>query len=69
MGSRPNPKDPMTSNDEPETTDSSADAGSAKSRRPASSKPGSTSCNKILIVDDDFEIIEAVRYALEGCRT
>ena len=27
---------------------------------------GSSSGKKVLIVDDDFEIIEAVRYALEG---
>ncbi len=29
-------------------------------------KKGSSSGKRVLIVDDDFEIIEAVRYALEG---
>jgi len=43
--------------DEPEVPDSKA--------KPSVGK-GKASGNKVLIVDDDFEIVEAVRYALEG---
>ncbi len=32
----------------------------------AASQPSETSMEKILIVDDDTEIVESVRYALEG---
>ena len=52
------------------TTDDTQDSDSDPSEADeAASKPAAnsnTSGKKILIVDDDFEIIEAVRYALEG---
>ena len=52
----------MTTDDDSNGIDSSA-SDDAKAAKPASADP---SGKKVLIVDDDFEIIEAVRYALEG---
>ncbi len=52
----------MTTDDDPQGSDSSAKATSNKA---VASKTAPTG-KKVLIVDDDFEIIEAVRYALEG---
>ena len=45
-------------------SESSASSGDPKSEKESNSVVPSG--KKILIVDDDFEIIEAVRYALEG---
>ncbi|MGI9474204.1 MAG: response regulator transcription factor [Rubripirellula sp.] len=53
----------MTTDDMP-PSDGPASGGAAKRKSAAKSAPASG--KKILIVDDDFEIIEAVRYALEG---
>lgn len=51
----------MTTDDQAESLDDSSESEPTPS-------PGkrSPSGKKVLIVDDDFEIIEAVRYALEG---
>jgi DNA-binding response OmpR family regulator len=54
----------MTTDDAPESFDDSASGDNAKAK--PSPKTISSTGKKILIVDDDFEIIETVRYALEG---
>ena len=54
----------MTKSDDPRPAD-----GDSAVREPApksKAKTGSVSAKRVLIVDDDFEIIEAVRYALEA---
>jgi CheY-like chemotaxis protein len=54
----------MTKSDDPRPND-----GDSAVREPASkskAKTGPVSAKRVLIVDDDFEIIEAVRYALEA---
>lgn len=48
--------------DDPLDQSANSDAAEAES----SATQTGTTVKKILIVDDDFEIIEAVRYALEG---
>lgn len=48
-----------------ESFDETAAAAEAEAK-PKPSKKASSSGKKVLIVDDDFEIIETVRYALEG---
>ncbi len=54
----------MTRSDDPQPVE---DATATSDVQPKSSaKKGSTSGKRVLIVDDDFEIVEAVRYALEG---
>lgn len=53
----PNPKSPDPKLDAPESTDAKAEQAKASSDATA---------KKILIVDDDMEIIETVSYALEG---
>lgn len=64
VASEPVAKNKMTTDDETDSLDESATRGDAKSKSSADkdSTPGKT----VLIVDDDFEIVEAVRYALEG---
>ncbi len=57
-----------TSDDSPNAADQDSEQKSdpsAASSKPPSGK-GGASGKRVLIVDDDFEIIEAVRYALEG---
>jgi DNA-binding response OmpR family regulator len=53
----------MTTTDNP-ATDDLANDGESKSQ--LSDGKTSSACKKVLVVDDDFEIIEAVRYALES---
>ena len=54
----------MTSSDDPQHLDQTSASGKAKTKSP---QPQAAATGKrVLIVDDDFEIIEAVRYALEG---
>lgn len=50
--------------DDPDSPDETASRGETKSK--SSARRESESGKTILIVDDDFEIVEAVRYALEG---
>lgn len=47
-------------------TSGSPDDEFGKEQSTAPSKKAGSSGKKVLIVDDDFEIIESVRYALEG---
>ncbi len=53
----------MTKSDDPRPADDATKSAGVES---SSSAKGATSGKRVLIVDDDFEIIEAVRYALEG---
>jgi len=54
----------MTTDDEPQSFDDSAHGGNAQAEQ--ANRKGPPTGKKVLIVDDDFEIIESVRYALEG---
>lgn len=54
----------MTSSDDPQHLDQTPASGKSKTK--ATQQPSSAPGKRVLIVDDDFEIIEAVRYALEG---
>ena len=45
---------------------SGPDDDQGKEQSPAAAKEAGSSGKTVLIVDDDFEIIESVRYALEG---
>jgi DNA-binding response OmpR family regulator len=54
----------MTKNDELPSFEAPADGADVKTKRNSSQSPRSG--KKILVVDDDLEIIEAVRYALES---
>ena len=54
----------MTKSDNPRPAD--GDSAVRDSAPKSKAKTGSLSAKRVLIVDDDFEIIEAVRYALEA---
>ena len=54
----------MTKSDDPRPAD--GDSAVRDSAPKSKAKTGSLSAKRVLIVDDDFEIIEAVRYALEA---
>ncbi len=54
----------MTADEESEAIDETD--GGGKTRTKSSPAAGTAAGRKVLVVDDDFEIIEAVRYALEG---
>lgn len=54
----------MTRSDDPHSVDDTSVTSDIESK--SSAKKGSSSGKRVLIVDDDFEIVEAVRYALEG---
>lgn len=62
-------RDDMNAGDHPSEDEPDLAAPSSSANQPEAKPADSaakTSSSKILIVDDDFEIIESVRYALEG---
>jgi len=54
----------MTKSDDPQPVEDTTATSDVAPK--SSARKGSTSGKRVLIVDDDFEIVEAVRYALEG---
>ena len=55
-----------TSDDSQSAAEGTAKPDDEPSKTPSPASAGGSSGKTVLIVDDDFEIIEAVRYALEG---